>query len=302
MRKLPHRIGYHEVSIRKAKVKSYSDAEKCLDIYNHYILHSIATFHLEPQPDSYMHNIYAATKEYDLPFLVAVKHSPPRPPGCIGMWTDYSHVVGFAYALPHMVERPGWDATVDISLYLGDDVVGRGLGAELLTALLDALAMRKDEDGGQRIREVLAGVALNPFVGEDQKDSAAFYRKQGFVECGTLKAVGRKFEKWIDVSMFQKRIVGRLEEMGGGSDDLENDESDEDEDEASLAKDVMDAIEKERMELDDDTSEEGDEEYGDEDEESNEREEFKDEETIDFETAERRVLAREMRKIADSLA
>lgn len=205
-----------------------------------------------------------------MPFLVAVKHSPPPPPGRMRMWTDYSHVVGFAYALPHMAERPGWDATVEISLYLRDDVLGVGLGAELLMALLDVLATRKNEDGAQRIREVLAEVALNPFEGEDQKDSVAFYRKQGFVECGTLKAVGRKFGKWIDVSIFQRSIVGRLEEMGGGSDDIEGDESEEDEDEASLEKSIMDELEKERIRSGDDTSEEGDEVYGDEHEEGDE--------------------------------
>ncbi len=206
-----------------------------------------------------MHSIYAKTKENDLPFLVAVKHSPPPPLGRMRMWTDYSDVVGFAYALPYMAERPGWDATVDISLYLSDDVVGVGLGTELLKVLLDALATRKNEDGSQRIREVLAAVALNPFEGEDQKDSAAFYRKQGFVQSGTLKAVGRKFEKWIDVSIFQKSIVGRLEEIGDGSDDIESDESEEsEEDEAGLKKSIMDELEKERIRSDNGTSEEGD--------------------------------------------
>lgn len=136
--------------------------------------------------------------------------------------------------------------------------MGAGLGAELLKALLDALAMRKNEDGSQRIHEVLAAVALNPFEGENQKDSAAFYRKQGFVESRTLKAVGRKFEKWIDVSIFQTSIVGRVEERGVGSDDIEDDESEDDEDEASLEKDVMDELEKERIRSDDGTSEEGD--------------------------------------------
>jgi len=282
MRKLSCRIGYYDVSVRKAKTKSrsYSDAEKCLDIYNHYILHSTATFHFEPQPESYMHNIYAKTKEYDLPFLVAVKHSPPPPSGRMRMWTDYSHVVGFAYTLPHMAERPGWNATVDISLYLRDDVVGVGLAAELLKALLDALATRKNEDGSQRIREVLATVALNPFEGEDQKDSAAFYRKRGFVEIGTLKAVGWKFERWIDVSVFQRSIVGRPEEMGGGSDDIDDDESEEDEDEASLEKDIMDELEKQRIRSTDDTSEEGDGLYGDDDEESDESEEEEDEASL----------------------
>jgi len=154
MRELSCRVDDYKVSVRKAKFKTCSDAEECLDIYNHYILRSTATFHLEPQPESYMHSIYAKTKKYDLPFLVAVKYSPPPSSGRMRIWTDhrevvkYSHVVGFAYALPHMAERPGWDATVDISLYLRDDVVGVGLGTELLKVSLDALATRKNEDGG----------------------------------------------------------------------------------------------------------------------------------------------------------
>ncbi len=283
MRELSCRVDDYKVSVRKAELKTCSDAEECLDIYNHYILRSTATFRLEPQPESYMHNIYAKTKENDLPFLVAVKYSPPPTSSRMRIWTDhrevvkYSHVVGFAYALPHMAERPGWDATVDISLYLSDDVVDVGLGTELLKVSLDALATRKNEDGGQRIRKVLAAVALNPSEGKNQKDSAAFYRKQGFVECGTLKAVGRKFEKWIDVSIFQKSIVGRLEEMEGGSDDIESDESEEVEDEPSLGESIADELEKQQSRSADDTSEGGDEIHSDEDEESDESEEAEDE-------------------------
>jgi len=120
-------------------------------------------------------------------------------------------------------------------------------------------------------------VALNPCEGKNQKDSAAFYSKQGFVECGSLKAVGRKFEKWIDVSILQKSIVGRLEEIGDGSDDIESDESEEDEDEATLEESIVDELEKQRSRSADDTSEGGDEIHGDEDEESDGSEEAEDE-------------------------
>ena len=106
------------------------------------------------------------------------------------MWTNYSNVIGFAYALPYCAERPAWDSTVDISFYFHKDVKGLGVGGELLNALLDRMGKKKNEDG---IREVLAGVARNSFKGEGQKDSATFYTKQGFMERRTLKAVGRKF-------------------------------------------------------------------------------------------------------------
>lgn len=226
MKELSCKIGNYAISIRSAKTKQYDDLDHSVEIYNHYIEHSIATFHVDEQPLSYMQGVHAKTKQYDLPFLVAIKHSPPPPPGRSRMWTDYSNTIGFAYALPHSPDRPGWDPTVDISLYLRHDATGYGIGGPLLDALLDCLARRRSQDGSQRIREVLAVVALNPFRG--QKDSAAFYRAQGFTEVGTVKAGGMKFGKWIDVTYFQKSIVGRLEGKGDEVDGVESEDDDED--------------------------------------------------------------------------
>ena len=79
MHKTSCRTGNYKVSIKSARKRE--NLELTLDIYDHYIEHSPTTFHLEPQPNSYMEDIHANIKAYVLPFLVAIKHSRSPTPG-----------------------------------------------------------------------------------------------------------------------------------------------------------------------------------------------------------------------------
>jgi L-amino acid N-acyltransferase YncA len=101
-------------------------------------------------------------------------------------------VAGYAYCAPWKA-RPAYRQTVEDSIYLAPDALGRGLGGRLLDALLTACA---EAD----VREVIAVVADG---GAESQASLALHRGRGFVEVGRLRSVGYKHDRWLDTVLLQ---------------------------------------------------------------------------------------------------
>jgi phosphinothricin acetyltransferase len=101
-------------------------------------------------------------------------------------------VVGYAYSWSYR-PRPAYRLTRETSIYLDPSVRGRGIGRRLYPALLDTMA-------ASGVHTAVALVALpNP-------SSAALHRACGFQHVGTMREVGFKFEKWVDVEWYQKML------------------------------------------------------------------------------------------------
>lgn len=150
-------------------------------IYAHYVRTSLATFELNPPEQAEMARRRAALLDKGLPWLVAELDGV---------------VVGYAYAGPYR-SRPAYDWTVEDSIYVRADCVGRGLGRALLAALVEACA-------GLGYRQMVAVVGGGP---EDNPGSAALHRACGFRPIGVLEAVGWKFGRWVD-SLLMQRALG----------------------------------------------------------------------------------------------
>ncbi|MBO0846329.1 MAG: N-acetyltransferase [Nocardioides sp.] len=146
-------------------------------IYDAEVRGGISTFDLEPPPESYWQHRLDSTEAGDH-FLVA----------------DHGgEVVGFAYAAPYR-PRPGYRLTRETSLYLAESARGQGLGRRLY----DELLARVRADG---IHVALALIALpNPA-------SVALHEACGFEHLGTMREVGRKFDRWLDTAWYQ-RLLG----------------------------------------------------------------------------------------------
>jgi L-amino acid N-acyltransferase YncA len=143
-------------------------------IYGEQVRTGISTFDLEPPPVSYWEHHLLSTEPGDH-FLVA---------------EDDGEVVGFAYSSAYR-PRPGYRLTRETSVYLAEGARGRGLGRQIYDDLLD----RVRADG---IHVVLALVALpNPA-------SVALHETCGFEHLGTMREVGRKFDRWLDTAWYQK--------------------------------------------------------------------------------------------------
>lgn len=158
-------------------------------IYAHHVLSGTGTFEIEPPSLDEMTARWSKVVEHGWPFVVA---SPP---------SDLSRVLAFAYAVQYR-DRAAYAKTFEVSVYAGPTTMRQGAGSVALAEVLTSLR----SDG---VREALA------FIGDGYNAaSIALHRKLGFQHVGTLKNVGEKFGRMLDVIVMQRalRAVGEATE------------------------------------------------------------------------------------------
>jgi L-amino acid N-acyltransferase YncA len=159
--------------VTSVRAAAAGDLPAASAIYDEQVRNGISTFDLDPPPESYWHHHLDSTERGDH-FLVA---------------DDDGAVVGFAYSASYR-PRPAYGLTRETSVYLAEEARGQGLGRRMYDDLLGRL--RADH-----IHVALALVALpNPA-------SVALHEACGFEHLGTMREVGRKFDRWIDTAWFQ---------------------------------------------------------------------------------------------------
>ena len=106
------------------------DAKHLLEIYTHYILHSVATFHEHPKTlEDYRKQIEELSVTY--PFWVAESDG---------------QFLGFANGEPFRPQS-GYRYTVELTIYLHPDAKNRGFGRRLMQAAMERLR----EEGADHI-------------------------------------------------------------------------------------------------------------------------------------------------------
>jgi phosphinothricin acetyltransferase len=154
-------------------------------IYRHHVLHSPATFEIEPPGIGEMMARRARLFEKGYPYLVAERDG---------------EVIGYAYAGPYR-SRPAYRFTVENSVYVRPGNLRQGIGQRLMTALLAECAQRG-------FRQVIA------VIGDSANQASIQLHEQlGFRLVGTLRSVGFKFDRWYD-SVLMQRELGGVEPQG----------------------------------------------------------------------------------------
>jgi L-amino acid N-acyltransferase YncA len=101
-------------------------------------------------------------------------------------------VLGYAYAC-RWRERPAYDWSVEVSVYVGAEHQGKGVGRALYEELFPRLR-------AQGYRVAVAGITLpNPA-------SIALHEGLGFVSIGALREIGWKLDGWRDVGYWQLHL------------------------------------------------------------------------------------------------
>ena len=149
-------------------------------IYAHHVLHGVGTFEEIPPSLDDMHQKWRAIVVSGLPWLVA---------------EDEGGVVGYAYASAFR-PRTGYRYSIEDSVYVRDDRRGQGIGAQLLAQLLP----RCEATGARQVVAVIGG--------SENSGSIAVHRKAGFELIGTVRSVGFKFGRWVDIVMMQRSLNG----------------------------------------------------------------------------------------------
>lgn len=157
------------------------DLETVQLIYAHHVLSGTGTFEVEPPTLEQMTERWSAVAQKGWPFVVASPVSDP------------SRILGFAYAVQYR-DRAAYATTFESSVYVAPTTQRLGVGEALMGELLHSLR----DDG---VREVLA------FIGDSYNAaSKELHAKLGFQYVGTLKNVGEKFGKRLDVIVMQRTL------------------------------------------------------------------------------------------------
>lgn len=161
------------VTIRRAEI---GDLESITDIYNEAIRTTTATFDTEPKTLSDQERWFKSHGPR-YPILVAVADG---------------RVVGWA-SLSQWSDRRAYDGTAETTFYVHSEYRGRGIGRKLKEAIIE-------EARRQRFHTLIARVA------DGSHESIHLNEAFGFVKVGTMKEVGYKFGRYIDVYVLQKML------------------------------------------------------------------------------------------------
>lgn len=145
------------------------DAKAIVDIYNEYVVNSVATFETEPLRVEEMEGRIAGISA-SYPYLVYV---------------DQDEVVEYCYAHTWK-EKAAYKYTLETTVYLSPRYKGKGIGRQLMERLIE---------------ECRAGgyYALIACITEGNEASYSLHEKLGFRKVSHFEKVGLKFGRWLDV-------------------------------------------------------------------------------------------------------
>jgi L-amino acid N-acyltransferase YncA len=152
-----------------------SDAEAIAAIYNYYVTQTIVTFEEETVAPSEMLRRMEEVQLASLPWLVGEVDG---------------RVAGYAYA-GKWKGRSGYRFSAEVTVYLDPAHLGRGLGSRLYDRLFEILR-------SCGTHAIMGGIAL------PNTASVALHEKFGLEKVAHFKAVGFKFDRWIDVGYWQR--------------------------------------------------------------------------------------------------
>jgi phosphinothricin acetyltransferase len=158
------------------------------DIYNQYVVETHYTFDLEPvtmEARREWFTQYASSGRYRL--LVALVDDA---------------VIGYACS-GRFRPKVGYETSVETSVYLAPEAVGRGAGSRLYDGLFKALE-------GEDLHRAYAGIALpNPA-------SIGLHERFKFKRVAHYAEQGRKFGRYWDVAWFEKPLGAESNADGVG--------------------------------------------------------------------------------------
>jgi phosphinothricin acetyltransferase len=152
------------------RLAAESDAPTLLAIYAPYVRETAISFELEAPDEGEM----AARVRKTLlayPWLVC-EHD--------------GHIIGYAYGSRYR-ERPAYQWSVEVTVYVQRDLHRSGVGRALYTSLFALLRL-------QGYVSAFAGIAL------PNDASIGVHRALGFEPIGIFRAAGYKFDAWHDVA------------------------------------------------------------------------------------------------------
>jgi phosphinothricin acetyltransferase len=155
-----------------------ADLEDCQAIYAHHVLHGTGTF------------------EEITPSLEELTSRYHKVTGAGWGWLvarDASGILGFGYYAQYR-DRSAYRFAAEDSVYVRETIRGQGVGKALVAALLTHATQ-------QNFTQMLAIIGDSENTG-----SIGVHASLGFTQVGTMRKVGYKFDRWLDVVTMQKGL------------------------------------------------------------------------------------------------
>lgn len=165
-----------------------SHAAAIRDILNDAIDNSTAVWDYEPRSPESMDGWFDRKTRNDAPVL--------------GAFDENGTLLGFASYERFRARWAAYKYTVENFVYIHSEHRRAGLGKQLLKALIE----RAKEQQLHVLVAVIAG---------DNTASKMLHHSLGFESCGVLKEAGYKFDRWIDMEMYQLRLGTPTEPVAG---------------------------------------------------------------------------------------
>ncbi len=150
------------------------DLEAILEIYNDAVISTVAIWNEQTVDLENRREWFIQHQDQGYPILVAVDDDDVVGYATFGDWRTWE---GYRYSVEH-------------SVYVRADQRGRGTGRLLMTELID-----RAREAGKHV--MVAGIEAS------NEGSIRLHEKLGFRKTGTLREVGTKFGRWLDLTFMQ---------------------------------------------------------------------------------------------------
>lgn len=169
------------MTIRVARVE---DAEEILKIYGPYVEKTAISFEYEvPSVEEFKNRISNTLKKY--PYLVAEENN---------------EITGYCYLSPFKT-RAAYDYSVETTIYIREDLKGKGIGKSLYNKLEEYAKM-------QNIKNLNACIATCETEDETLSNaSSRFHEHLGYRLVGEFRNCGYKFDRWYNM-VWMEKIIG----------------------------------------------------------------------------------------------
>ncbi|MGL4327928.1 MAG: GNAT family N-acetyltransferase [Tannerellaceae bacterium] len=145
-------------------------------LYDYYITNSTVIFHLEPLTLEELEESIPINDDKYYSALILYNQLP----------------IGFCY-LSKFKPKKAFDITVEVTVYIKPDFQGKGIGQQTLQMIY---------------QEALCSGFKNmvALITADNTPSIRLFEKNGYEKCAHIKHVAQKFDKMLDLTIYQKLI------------------------------------------------------------------------------------------------